>query len=476
MSFTLAIVGRPNVGKSTLFNRMIGKKLALVDDQPGVTRDLREAEIKLKNIRITLVDTAGLEVAPEGTLKRRMSDLSLGAIRASDVCVFVIDARAGITAADETYASIIRKMSKFIILVANKVEGNNLKNRIYEAFSLGLGDPVLISAEHGVGIEELKQILLEHIASLQTEDVIDTNDEALNKKRISSALKTINYQGFDPSDNEKLIRLSIIGRPNCGKSTLINSITGNERLLTGPEAGITRDARSTSINWLGTKFCIFDTAGMRKKAKIQNKLEKMSVSDALKAVRFSEVIVLLVDINSPFDTQDLRIADLAEREGRCIVIAINKWDLEKDKAKKVLDLRKRLSNSLPQLSGLRLVTLSALYGEGIVKLHKEVLSSYKLWNKRVPTSILNDWLFSRISAHPPPSISGKRIKMRFITQVNIRPPSFVIFSSSPKKVPESYKRYLVNGLRDDFGVKGVPIRLMLRAGHNPYVGKSKNRR
>lgn len=471
MSFTLAIVGRPNVGKSTLFNRLVGKKIALVDDQPGVTRDLREGKTTFKNISIKLLDTAGLESAVEETLQHKMSALSLDAIKKSDACLFVIDARTGITAADEMYASIVRKTCNSVILVVNKVEGRDSTAGVYESFVLGLGDPVSISAEHGIGIAELKEKIFETIE-------IYCNDKPRNSKETETPEDNEiigdnlpDLKNFDALSSDKEIQLSIIGRPNSGKSTLTNRIIGNQRLLTGPEAGITRDAISTSINWLGKKFCIIDTAGMRKKSKVHDKLEKLSVSDAIKAIRFSEMIVLLLDVSSPFDSQDLKIADLTEREGRCLVIAVNKWDLEKNKIRKFLELKQSVNNLLPQLYGVPLVPISGVSGAGVQDLQRQVLRAYKVWNVRISTSKLNNWLLEKLSSHPPPSIGGKRIRMRYITQVKTRPPSFVIFVSLPERVPESYKRYLVNGLRKDFGLPGIPIRLILRAGKNPYDDK-----
>lgn len=476
MTFTLAIVGRPNVGKSTLFNRLMGKKLALVDDQPGVTRDLREGSVKVRNLQFKVLDTAGLETASDKSLQQRMSNLSLSAINESDACLFVIDARTGITAADESYAGIVRRTTKLVILVANKVEGRSADNGVYESFSLGLGEPVRISAEHGIGMEELHYRIIDVIRSFQL--VQGENDnQTIDQEELPRLNKSLDFIENDSRALEdKEIQISIIGRPNSGKSTLINQIAGNQRLLTGPEAGITRDAISTSIDWLGNSFRIFDTAGMRKKAKIQSKLEKISVSDGIRAIRFSEVIVLLLDVKSPFDSQDLKIADLAEREGRCVIIAINKWDLEKRKNKKINELREKVNHLLPQLSGVPLVTVSGMSGEGLNELHKQILYAYKIWNVRIPTARLNAWLIDKLSSHPPPSISGKRIKMRYVTQVKSRPPSFVIFTSLPEHVPESYKRYLVNGLRKDFSIMGVPIRLMLRSGNNPYDDKKKKRR
>lgn len=476
MDFMIAIVGRPNVGKSTLFNRLIGKKLALVDDQPGVTRDLREGEAKLRNLKLNLIDTAGLEVASQHSLQYRMSSLSLNAIKTADACLFVIDSRIGITAADQTYAEIVRKTSNLVILVANKVEGRAAESGIYESFALGLGEPVAISAEHGIGIEELKQKIIDNVDKYLSDNK-RISDKQFIKQDYSSLLNKTEHSDHDGVIyKDKDIQLSIIGRPNSGKSTLINKIVGNNRLLTGPEAGITRDAISSSIVWGEQRFKIFDTAGMRKKAKIQDKLERLSVSDGIRAIRFSEVIIILVDVNSPFDSQDLKIADLAEREGRCVIIAINKWDLVKNKDKKMFELRESLNNLLPQLFGVPLVFVSGLLGEGLPKLNKKVLSAHKIWNMRVPTSKLNIWLTDKLSAHPPPSINGKRIRIRYMTQVKNRPPSFVIFSSLPDSVPESYKRYLVNGLRKDFGLLGVPIRLMFRSGSNPYDDKTKKRR
>ena len=476
MSFTLAIVGRPNVGKSTLFNRLIGRKIALVDDQPGVTRDLREGDVSLRNIKFKIMDTAGLEDASEESLQHRMSSLSLDAINNADACLFVIDARAGITAADELYAEKIRRSANSVILVANKVEGRAASAGVYESFCLGLGEPVVISAEHGIGIDELNYRIVDIINSFETKeyDVIESHELKLLSSKIKE--RTESFEDDFSNQADKEIQISIIGRPNSGKSTLINRIAGNKRLLTGPEAGITRDAISTSINWLGQKFRIFDTAGMRKKAKVQTKLEKLSVSDGIRAIRFSEVIVLLLDVNSPFDSQDLRIADLAEREGRCVVIAINKWDLEKRKNTRIVELKEKVENLLPQLSGVPLVALSGLSGVGLPLLNGQILHAHRIWNIRVSTSKLNTWLTEKLGAHPPPSVSGRRIKMRYITQVKSRPPSFVIFTSVPDNVPESYKRYLVNGLRKDFGIAGVPIRLMLRAGNNPYDDKKKKQR
>ncbi len=469
MTLTIAIVGRPNVGESTLFNRLVGKRVALVDDQPGVTRDLREGEIKLESNKYKLIDTAGLEAAPVDTLQYRMSALSLSAIKKADVSLFVVDARMGVTAADESYAEIVRKISDFIVLVANKVDGRVAEHGVYESFSLGLGEPIAISAEHGIGLVDLKQKVLE-VFELIDNKILNNflkKNTVLKNPTENGTSNTLFMEYEPPKDKE--IQISIIGRPNSGKSTLINKIAGNNSLLTGPEAGITRDAISSSIQWLGHRFLIFDTAGMRKKSKIQDKLEKLSVSDGLRAIRFSEIVVIIIDVNSPFEAQDLKIADLAEREGRCIVIAINKWDLATQKSKRIKELKDSVNRLLPQLSGVPLVPISGLSGLGLPKLHEFILRAYRIWNTRISTARLNNWLADKVSSHPPPSSRGKRIRMRYITQVKSRPPTFVIFTSLPECVPENYKRYLVNGLRQDFGVVGVPIRVMLRAGNNPYA-------
>jgi GTP-binding protein len=444
MSFTLAIVGRPNVGKSTLFNRLVGKRLALVDDQPGVTRDLREGEAQLGDLRFTAIDTAGLEESDAESLQGRMRALTERAVAMADVCLFVIDARVGVTPQDEVFADILRRKAKTVLLAANKAEGRAAEAGLYEAFSLGLGEPIAISAEHGEGMSDL-YAALEPIHAAHSGDIEDEDTGG------------------------KPIQIAVVGRPNAGKSTLINTILGEERLLTGPEAGITRDSISVNIAWEGEKFRIFDTAGMRKKARIHEKLEKLSVSDGLRAVRFAEVVVVLIDALAPFETQDLRIADLAEREGRAVVVAVNKWDLVEDKQARLKMLREEFDRLLPQLKGAPLVTVSALTGRGLDRLREAILSIYEIWNMRISTSKLNNWLLAEVERHPPPAPSGRRIKLRYMTQVKARPPSFVAFCSRPDELPESYTRFLVNGLRRDFGLQGTPIRLDYRKGDNPFV-------
>ena len=469
MSFTMAIVGRPNVGKSTLFNRLVGKKLALVDDQPGVTRDLREGDARLADLRFTIIDTAGLEQATDESLQGRMRALSERAVDMADVCLFMIDARQGVTPDDEVFAEILRKRADRVILVANKAEGKAGEVGFYEAYSLGLGEPIQLSAEHGEGMEDLYQLLRPisdefEESSFEPETNIDISDE-VDEEGVAEII---------PDDRP--LQIAVVGRPNAGKSTLINQIIGEDRLLTGPEAGITRDSISVRTNWEGREFRIFDTAGMRKKAKVQSKLEKLSVSDGLRAVRFAEVVVVLLDVQVPFEQQDLRIADLAEREGRAVVLAVNKWDLENEKQIKLKDLRERFGRLLPQLRGAPMVMVSALTGKGIDRLHTAITTAHEVWNTRISTAKLNRWLRLQLEQHPPPAPAGRRIKMRYMTQVKTRPPTFVVFTSVPDKVPESYKRFLVNGLRESFDMPGTPIRLFLRAGENPYADKAKKRK
>jgi GTP-binding protein len=467
MSFTLAIVGRPNVGKSTLFNRLVGRKLALVDDQPGVTRDLREGEARLGGLRFTIIDTAGLEDANDDSLQGRMRRLSERAVQMADASLFLIDARAGVTANDRVFAEILRRSGRPVILAANKAEGTAADAGLIEAWELGLGEPLALSAEHGEGMAELAVRLAPMIeaAALTVDepetDVDVTEDDIDAPREITEA---------------RPLRIAVVGRPNAGKSTLINRILGEERLLTGPEAGITRDAIAVPVTWDGTPMRIFDTAGMRKKAKVQEKLEKLSVADGLRAVKFAEVVVVLLDAAIPFETQDLRIADLAEREGRAVVVAVNKWDLEAEKQDKLRALRTGFETLLPQLKGAPLVTVSAATGKGLDRLQAAILKAHDTWNRRVPTAALNRWLAAMTEAHPPPAPGGRRIKLRYMTQAKTRPPGFVVMCSHPDKVPASYTRYLVNGLREDFDMPGTPIRLWLRsqADKNPYKNRKKS--
>ena len=474
MSFTLAIVGRPNVGKSTLFNRLVGKKLALVDDQPGVTRDLREGAARLADLRFTIVDTAGLEEVTDDSLQGRMRRLTERAVDMADICLFMIDARVGVTPSDLVFADILRKKSAHVILAANKAEGKAADAGVIEAYSLGLGEPIRMSAEHGEGLNDLYTHLMPIADSFAERAQTDAPETDVDLTEEEAELGDEDAPMPVPTD-AKPLQVAVVGRPNAGKSTLINQIMGEDRLLTGPEAGITRDAISLRTIWDGVPMRIFDTAGMRKKAKIQEKLEKLSVSDGLRAVKFAEVVVVLLDAEIPFEQQDLRIADLAEREGRAVVIAVNKWDLETDKQGKLKDLRESFERLLPQLKGAPLVTVSAKTGRGLDRLQQAIMRAYDVWNRRITTAQLNRWLAGMMEAHPPPAPQGKRIKLRYMTQAKTRPPGFVVMCSHPDKVPESYNRYLVNGLRIDFDMPGTPIRLWMRgqSDANPYKGRKK---
>ena len=474
MSFTLALVGRPNVGKSTLFNRLVGKRLALVDDQPGVTRDLREGEARLGDLRFTAIDTAGLEDASDESLPGRMRKLTERAVEMADACLFILDARAGVLPTDEVFADILRRKSANVILAANKAEGRAGEAGLLEAYSLGLGEPLRLSAEHGEGMSELL-------------DMLRPIAEAAEKKAVTIAgsmpkvdVDVSESASSDEIDHqptiERPLQIAVVGRPNSGKSTLINKLLGEERLLTGPEAGITRDAISLPFDWDGLPVRVFDTAGMRKKAKVQEKLEKLSVADGLRAVKFAEVVIVLLDAAIPFESQDLRIADLAEREGRAVVVAVNKWDAETHKQEKLRELREAFERLLPQLRGAPLITVSAKTGRGLDRLREAVIGSHDIWNRRVPTAALNRWLNAMVVAHPPPAPSGRRIKLRYATQAKTRPPGFVIMCSNAGKMSDSYKRYLINGLRADFDMPGTPIRLHFRSRpeKNPFKDKRKS--
>lgn len=456
MSFTIAIIGRPNVGKSTLFNRLVGQKLALVDDLPGVTRDRREGQAKLYDLRFTIIDTAGLDEGAKGSLTARMQEQTEMAIELADALLFVIDARIGLTPNDRAFADFARRANKPVVLVANKAEGKHGEIGAMESYALGLGDPVQISAEHGEGMGDLRDAL----AALLPEQADD--DEEIDEDDIS-----------EEEAATRPIRVAIVGRPNAGKSTLINHLLGEERLLTSPEAGTTRDSIAVEINWQGRDFRVFDTAGLRRRSRIEEKLEKLSVADALRAVRFAEVVVMMMDSQNKFEEQDLRIADLVEREGRAIVLAVNKWDLVEKRGGLISGLRTDADHWLPQVKDAPIVAVSGLMGEGIDRLMTAIQEAYAVWNRRVPTAALNRWFEQAISANPPPAVSGRRLKLNYITQNKARPPSFVLFCSRADAVPQSYLRYLVNSMREAFDLPGTPIRITLREKANPFAHKRK---
>ncbi len=451
MAFTIALIGRPNVGKSTLFNRLVGQKLALVDDAPGVTRDRREGRAKLGDLDFTVIDTAGLDDSARGSLASRMREQTEMAIAGADALLFMVDARAGVIPQDRVFADLARKSGKPVIVVANKSEGRKGEAGVNEAFALGLGEPVAISAEHGDGIGELYETLR---AIAPASDDEEAEEDA---------------QAAAPHP----IRVAVIGRPNAGKSTLINRLLGQERLLTSPEAGTTRDAIAVDIEWQGKKFRLFDTAGLRRRSRIEEKLEKLSVADALRAIRFAEVVVVLMEAQAKFEEQDLRIVDLVEREGRAVVIAISKWDLVERKAGAISAMREQADHLLPQVRGVPLVAVSGFTGDGIDRLMQAVEQAYETWNQRVPTSALNRWFEQALQQNPPPAVSGRRLKLNYVTQPKARPPSFVIFCSRADAVPDSYKRYLVNSMRDEFDLKGTPVRITLREKSNPFAHKRK---
>ncbi len=473
MSFTVAIVGRPNVGKSTLFNRLVGKKLALVDDTPGVTRDRRPGEAKLVDLRFTIIDTAGLEEAGPETLEGRMRAQTEMAIDEADLSLFVVDAKFGLTPVDQSLAEMLRRRGKPVVLVANKSEARGSDAGFYDAYTLGLGEPVPISAEHGQGMIDLRDAIVEAIGE---ERAFPEPDDEAETDVVLSQSDAEDDEEFEPEyDETKPLRVAIVGRPNAGKSTLINRFLGEDRLLTGPEAGITRDSISVEWDWRGRTIKMFDTAGMRKKARVQEKLEKLSVADTLRAVRFAETVVIVFDATIPFEKQDLQIVDFVIREGRAAVLAFNKWDLVEDPQAVLADLREKTERLLPQARGIRAVPISGQTGYGLDKLMQNIVDTDKVWNKRISTAKLNRWLDAVTTQHPPPAVSGRRLKLKYMTQVKARPPAFMISCTRPDALPESYVRYLTNGLRADFDMPGVPIRIHFKAGENPFENRKKKR-
>jgi GTP-binding protein len=442
MALKLAIVGRPNVGKSTLFNRLAGRKLAIVDDRPGVTRDRRFGTGRLGDLDLDLIDTAGFEDVSDESLEARMRGQTERAIDEADVAVFLIDAREGVTPLDELFAEILRRRGKPVVVAANKTEGAAGDAGTLEAFGLGLGEPVPISAEHGEGMADLYAA----ISALATHDGEDEDE-----------------------DSDKPIRIAIVGRPNAGKSTLVNRLIGEERLLTGPEAGITRDAIPVDWTWEGRAVRLVDTAGLRRKAKVQEKLEKLSTQDSIRAITFAEIVILVMDATHPFEIQDLQIADLVEREGRGLVFVLAKWDLVADPQARLKEIIEEAQRQLPQLRGSPIVALSAETGRGLDRLMPAVAKVHADWSTKVKTRDLNDWLQMAIQRHPPPAVNGRRIKPKYMAQTKARPPTFVLFASRADQLPDSYRRYLVNSLRESFDLPGVPIRVTVKSNKNPYA-------
>ncbi len=468
MQGKVAIVGRPNVGKSTLFNRLIGKKLALVDDTPGVTRDRREGQGRLADLEFVIIDTAGLEDAEDETMAGRMRRQTEMAVAEADVVLFVIDARAGITPLDAHFARWLRRRRKPMLLLANKCEGRSGDFGLAEAHGLGLGDPLPISAEHGEGMLELREALLPHleqaapaVLSEEADSVAVDDDEDLLPVETDVDVEA-------PDDLDRPIQLAVVGRPNAGKSTLINALIGTDRLLTGPEPGLTRDSITIAWEYQGRRIRLVDTAGMRRKARVEHKLEKLSVADSLYSIRMAQVVVLVLDGHLGFDKQDLTIADHVLREGRALVIAVNKWDLVEDRAKALKDIEDRLQTSLPQARGIPVVTFSALTGRHLDRLLPAVMKQYERWNTRIGTAAFNRWLEYMLAKNAPPMANGRSVRIRYGTQVKTRPPTLSLFAGRAETIPETYQRYLINGYRDAFDLAGIPIRIMLRKSKNPF--------
>jgi GTP-binding protein len=471
---TIAIIGRPNVGKSTLFNRLVGKRLALVDDRPGVTRDRRSGEASLMDLEFEIVDTAGLEITGAETLEGRMRAQTEIAIASADLVLFMVDVKVGLTPQDLDFAELCRRRAAKVVLVANKAEARGAESGVLDAFSLGLGEPITISAEHGMGMGELRDAIVEALGEEAFADPL-AGDEPEWWEEDAPAVPAEGDEAEEAEipayDATKPLRIAIVGRPNAGKSTLINRFLGEDRMLTGPEAGITRDSISVEWDWRGRKIKMFDTAGLRRKARIQEKLEKLSVADALRAVKFAEVVVIVFDVTIPFERQDMSIVDLVVREGRAPVIAFNKWDLVEDRQAVLATLREKTDRLLPQARGVKAVTVSGETGEGVDRLMRAIAETHEVWNRRISTAKLNQWLSRTIAHHPPPAVAGRRVNIKYMTQVKSRPPTFMISTSRPEALGTSYTRYLINGLRENFGLFGVPIRLGLRKTENPYAPK-----
>ena len=461
--FTIALVGRPNVGKSTLFNRLIGRRHALVDDTPGVTRDRREGEGRLADLHFQVVDTAGLEEADPESLAGRMRAQTERAIADADLVLMMVDARSGIMPLDEHFARLLRRRGDKVVLLANKSEGAAARAGLFEAFSLGLGEPVAISAEHNEGMADLYEAIR---ARMPKEPAEEKNENAVLE---DGSPPEEGVDIWQDRDRPRVVRMAVVGRPNVGKSTLVNAILGEDRLLTGPEAGITRDAIEVEWRYRDRPLKLVDTAGLRRRARVMEKLEKLSVEDTRRAIQFAHVVVLVLDAQMMLEKQDLTIARMVIEEGRALVIAANKWDAVTDREQALRDLRDRFEISLPQVKGAPYITVSALRGRNLDKLFDAVFAVYDVWNTRISTARLNRWLSHKTEAHPPPLARGRRIRLRYMTQIKARPPTFAAFVSLPEELPEAYTRYLVNGLREDFDLPGTPIRFITRKGKNPYA-------
>ncbi|NVJ93294.1 MAG: ribosome biogenesis GTPase Der [Methylocystaceae bacterium] len=476
MPFTVAIVGRPNVGKSTLFNRLVGKKLAIVDDTPGVTRDRREGTGRIADLEFKIIDTAGLEEAFDESLEARMRQQTELALEEADLVLFMLDARAGVTPLDEHFADWLRGKENTVVLLANKCEGTAAQNGIYEAYSLGLGDPYPFSAEHGEGMGNIYDAIQPHFDKWMKDNADLVEEERLLSQVVTRTIIDEDGEEIEEQDFSNLpLQVAIVGRPNVGKSTLINRFLGKERLLTGPEAGITRDSIALDYEIDGRRIKLIDTAGMRRRTKVNEKVETLSAADSRRAVRFAQIVCLVLDANLMLEKQDLVIAKETIDEGRALVIVVNKWDDIKDRKEALQRLSDRMQTSMPQVRGIPVIPLSAKTGKGTERLFPAIFDLYEKWNMRVPTGQLNRWLEHMTENHPPPLSQGRRLRLRYMTQAKTRPPTFVIFANKPVDLPESYLRYLSNSIREDFGIDGVPIRVMLRKSENPYEGKKKKR-
>jgi GTP-binding protein len=464
----IAIVGRPNVGKSTLFNRLTGRRTALVSDMPGLTRDRREESAEIGGHEVRLVDTAGLEEAVSGSIPARMREQSERAIETADLVLFVIDARDGVTPADSQFASIVRRAGRPAVMVANKCEGRQGIDGFYEAFELGLGEPVAISAEHGEGIGELHRDIL---AALGLKSKYERPGPRDRRRKADDGDEAGDGQDGSevPVAPPRPIRIAIVGRPNAGKSTLVNALLGEDRMITGPEPGLTRDTIASDFDWQGQPLRLFDTAGLRRKSRIQERAERLSASDTMRAIRFAEVVIMMVDAAHPFEHQDLAIADHVIKEGRALVVAVNKWDTVEAKQQVAKDIRTTVADKLAQVPGVPVVQISALAERGLDKLMDATIAAHAVWNRRVSTAELNRWLREAVARHMPPAAKGRRIRIRYMTQPSTRPPTFIAFCSQPEGLPKSYVRYLTNGLRQAFDLPGTPIRLNMRRGDNPYA-------